>query len=1421
VRIFLSYGHDDYASLAVRLKGDLKALGHGVWFDVERLKPGGDWEQYIEEGFQFASEQIESGRFLLLMTPHSVRRPDPATTRSTQEFGYCLNELARAYSRNLPIIPVMVSTVEPPLSICRLEWLDMRQCFPVERHEEQYAKQFEKLVGALTEKMVPFEGVHQRLLNYLNPATSDDDLGRHTARFTGREWVMGEVDRWLDSSRRVLWITGEAGVGKSALAAWLCDKRPEISAYHFCRFGNSDRVDARKALFSLAYQLSTQVPAYQDRLNASQLDKIVVETNLPAVFDRLFVNLLTDTVSLTDRTHILLIDALDEATRDGRNELASLIGADFDRLPSWLRVIVTSRPHEQETNFALQALDPWKLDAARPENFDDMRKYLRLQLKPFTDDGEPSEQLVNAVMEKSEGLFLYVSWVRQELEDGRLSLTQIEEFPRGLGGLYRQFFQRYFPDIRDYGTDCRPALEAICAAREPLEWRSLALLLGRSEYEMRLLIARLGSLFPPVDDRVRPFHQSVRDWLIDPERAGPYWIDISAQEQRLADLAWREYQAGVNTMGRYYIKHAASHLAACQMKAELRLLLLDPDWMQAKLQASGVVELLADYDLALKLTRPGRREETGVRDPTIRLLGNALRKSAHILARDVGQVREQLFGRLRRGMSPELDELSERIRRDPARRKLRARFASLDPVDSPLIQTLSGHKADINGVLLLPGGSQVLSWSEDRTLRVWNLETGKQIGEPLAGHKKGITGARLLRGGSQVLSWSHDSTLRVWDLGTGRQIGEPLAGHEDGIAGALLLDGNRALSWGDGTARLWNLETGHKIRMPPAGGLVVGMTSLDSGQVLAWGREGWSIAVWDPETGDQFGRLPRDHDVVAIGVLLLPDGKRALSWGTDFKIRRWDLEKSAQIGKPLTGHEGWVGGALLLPDGKRVLSWSMDGTLRQWDLQTGKQVGKSLAHDEGFPTGVLLMPDGKRALSWSSDAMRLWDLETGQQLGKSLGTHEDVIHGVLVLPDGERVLSWQGRTLQLWDVESVWAAGVPAPGESDVVSVEGALLLPDDKRLLSWSSGETLLLWDLDEGQQIGKLAGHKNDVNGALLLPGGQRALSWGTDGTLRRWDLNTCRQVGKPLAGHKGVVYRVLLLPGGKQALSWSEDSTLRVWDLESGRQIGQPLAGHEADVNGALLLPGGRQALSWSHDRTLRMWNLKTGKQVGKPLIGHEDHRDDKDREDHIIGALVLPGGKRALSWAEDRTLRLWDLKTCDQVGPAFIGHDDSVYSAQLLPDERRVLSWGGDGTLRIWDLETGQQVGEPVIRRENDVNGAELLPDKRRVLSFGEDGTLRIWELETGKQVGQSFVGHEGDIKGIELLADRNKALSWGEDETLRLWDLATSEELERFYTDGPIVSLVDCRTRGFFVTTHGGRVHFLESRVDASRDQVRF
>ena len=219
MRLFLSYGHDAHTPLALRLKSDLERRNHQVWFDQARLTPGTDWERYIEEGLDWVS--AAPGKFLMLLTPHSVRRPN----------GFCLNELARACALQLPIIPLMVSTVEPPLSICRIQYLDFRDCVPPEQHEPRYAAQFDKLLDSIDHDRLDFEGVQARLQRFLPPV--EYEASRHLPRFAGREWVMREVEAWLTSRlaspRRVLWITGEAGIGKSALAAWLCDRRPEIA----------------------------------------------------------------------------------------------------------------------------------------------------------------------------------------------------------------------------------------------------------------------------------------------------------------------------------------------------------------------------------------------------------------------------------------------------------------------------------------------------------------------------------------------------------------------------------------------------------------------------------------------------------------------------------------------------------------------------------------------------------------------------------------------------------------------------------------------------------------------------------------------------------------------------------------------------------------------------------------------------------------------------------------------------------------------------------------------------------------------------------------------------------------------------------------------------------------------------------------
>jgi WD40 repeat protein len=109
-------------------------------------------------------------------------------------------------------------------------------------------------------------------------------------------------------------------------------------------------------------------------------------------------------------------------------------------------------------------------------------------------------------------------------------------------------------------------------------------------------------------------------------------------------------------------------------------------------------------------------------------------------------------------------------------------------------------------------------------------------------------------------------------------------------------------------------------------------------------------------------------------------------------------------------------------------------------------------------------------------------------------------------------------------------------------------------------------------------------------------------------------------------------------------------------------------------------------------------------------------------------VTPDGRRAVSGSCDKTLKVWDLETGDEV-LVLAGHSDWVYAVVVTPDGRRVVSASGDETLKVWDLETGDEV-RTLAGHSDCVYSVAVTPDGRRAVSASNDNALKIWDLETG-------------------------------------------------------------------------------------------
>ena len=195
-------------------------------------------------------------------------------------------------------------------------------------------------------------------------------------------------------------------------------------------------------------------------------------------------------------------------------------------------------------------------------------------------------------------------------------------------------------------------------------------------------------------------------------------------------------------------------------------------------------------------------------------------------------------------------------------------------------------------------GRSALVVRED-AIRLWNLDTGTCERELPS--RVGLTALWL--GPDLVASAGADRAVRLWDLRTGRHL-RTLRGHTDQVLSVCLSpDGRHALSAGgytDRTIRLWDTASGECLRV--------------------FGDE--------PDSRRGVNSVPK---VPSKRVRFSPDGRFAISGGSDTSVRIWELATGRCL-RVLDGHNGAVGAVVISDDARFALSASMDGTVRRWEL---------------------------------------------------------------------------------------------------------------------------------------------------------------------------------------------------------------------------------------------------------------------------------------------------------------------------------------------------------------------------------------------------------------------------------------------------------------------------------------------------------
>ncbi|PCC74276.1 WD40 repeat [Nannocystis exedens] len=418
-----------------------------------------------------------------------------------------------------------------------------------------------------------------------------------------------------------------------------------------------------------------------------------------------------------------------------------------------------------------------------------------------------------------------------------------------------------------------------------------------------------------------------------------------------------------------------------------------------------------------------------------------------------------------------------------------------------LVRRFVGHEGPVEMVSFSADDRRLVSGSVDRTVRLWNLASGRS--EVYAGFEGVVTEAELLADGRSILAVSTAGEVRLF---------------EPRRAGRIVTD-----------------------HAAPATGLAV---SVDDRVASIDDRGRLRIVALD-------GRVIAEHAVpraAAVHLAASPDGRsfagvpRAWVTGSDGRhparaappatllLGRFDATAPLAVALPAAALE-----LLWLADGSAVVVALVDGSVRRIDRS-----GAGLELDR-FPapaTSIALAPGGDWLAAGSDDGrVRLTELATGRH--RDLAPHEERVTALAFAGGTWLASGCADHTVRLWRVQDGSFRAFDEGGHG----VEQLAFSADGRALILLSGGETQLRrLSVETGEHLAPLTGPLGKLHGFTLAGDGRRLLTHGADGAVRVIDLADGE--GRTLAGHPLAITGAGFAAGGRMIVTLGAEGSVRAW-------------------------------------------------------------------------------------------------------------------------------------------------------------------------------------------------------------------------------------------------------------------------------------
>lgn len=271
-----------------------------------------------------------------------------------------------------------------------------------------------------------------------------------------------------------------------------------------------------------------------------------------------------------------------------------------------------------------------------------------------------------------------------------------------------------------------------------------------------------------------------------------------------------------------------------------------------------------------------------------------------------------------------------------------------------LQRTLVGHTNYVWDVVITPDGRRVLSASNDKTVKMWDVASGNCLAT-FEGHDAFVCSVGISRDGRLVAAGAADGAIKIWELTSGAILAEFSHGAQDA-----------KVAWGP-----------------------------DASQLISGAADG-SVRIWRVPQATET-RSFSAHSKQILKLLVIDDSDRLISVSADrtAKICRLSTGECVRV---FEGHTGEVNSVAWAADTRQLVSASEDCTLKVWDVDSGSCLATLRGHCQ-IVWRVAVSPDCKLVASGAADnTVRLWDLTTNECIQELV--HPDCVAAVAFGPEG-------------------------------------------------------------------------------------------------------------------------------------------------------------------------------------------------------------------------------------------------------------------------------------------------------------------------------------------------------------------------------------------------------------------------------------